>query len=420
MITTMTNRYFTWVLLAGTLSTISCTEDDTPSAPAVEAPDAYSFTRNGQSTVSFTGQTQRIMMATELAGSMKSFDEATEASLLEMYRNEAEGGGDVAPFTEASLNETDKSIREKVAASRDYFSANATEGVAIKNQFEDWITRQVAEVFPNEEVAATPGVAGQIANGTRVRYVSEQGLEYDQLVSKGLIGALMVDQILNNYLSAAVLDEGDSRAENDAETPEGDAAYTYMEHRWDEAYGYAYGASADPANPNLTIGEDDSFLNEYIGQVSADPDFSALADNIFDAFTLGRAAIVAGNYTVRDQQAEVIRENISQVPAVRGVFYLQRGKEALEQSPDTPSNAFHALSEAYGFIYSLQFTRQPGTDTPYFSGEEVTDMLNTLLGDGANGLWDVTPETLDALSSTIADRFGFTVEQAGSTEGVNQ
>ena len=37
------------------------------------------------------------------------------------------------------------------------------------------------------------------------------GLEYNQLVNKGLIGALMVDQMLNNYLSAAVLDEADNR-----------------------------------------------------------------------------------------------------------------------------------------------------------------------------------------------------------------
>ena len=409
------------ILLVGSMATVACEEDDNgPASPDINAPDTYSFTRDGQSTVNFEGQTQRIMMATELTGSMKRFGEVTETALLEMYRNEAEGGGDVNPFEEASLNETEKSIREKVAASQDYFSANVTEGTAIKNQFEDWLARQVTEVFPNEEVAAAPGVAGQIADGTRTRYVNAQGLEYDQLVAKGLIGSLMIDQMLNHYLSAAVLDEGDSRTENDAATPEDAAAYTYMEHRWDEAYGYAYGASADPTNPNLTVGEDDPFLNEYLGQVSADPDFDNIADDVFNAFKLGRAAIVAQDYTARDEQVAIIRENVSRVPAVRGVFYLQRGKDALAQSPANPTVAFHALSEAYGFIYSLQFTRQPDANAPYFSREEVNELIETLLGDGAYGLWDVTPETLDEVSDTIAERFNFTVAQAGSSEAATE
>jgi hypothetical protein len=39
-------------------------------------------------------------------------------------------------------------------------------------------------------------------------------------------------------------------------------------------------------------------------------------------------------------------------------------------------------------------------------------MLDTLMGDGENGLWDVTPETLDQLSDQIADAFEFTVQEA--------
>ena len=42
-------------------------------------------------------------------------------------------------------------------------------------------------------------------------------------------------------------------------------------------------------------------------------------------------------------------------------------------------------------------------------------MLVALLADGDNGLWDVTPATLDALSDQIAAKFNFSVEQAGST-----
>ncbi len=70
------------------------------------------------------------------------------------------------------------------------------------------------------------------------------------------------------------------------------------------------------------------------------------------------------------------------------------------------------MSEAYGFIYSLQFTRQPGTNDPYFTKDEVQQMLDQLmLGDG---FWDVTASSLDAISNTIAAQFYFTAGQAGS------
>jgi hypothetical protein len=39
-------------------------------------------------------------------------------------------------------------------------------------------------------------------------------------------------------------------------------------------------------------------------------------------------------------------------------------------------------------------------------------MLNTLME--GDGFWEVSETTLDELSNQIADRFSFTVEQAGS------
>ncbi|MEX2455929.1 MAG: DUF4856 domain-containing protein, partial [Balneolaceae bacterium] len=81
---------------------------------------------------------------------------------------------------------------------------------------------------------------------------------------------------------------------------------------------------------------------------------------------------------------------------------------------DELGSAFHSLSEGYGFIYSLQFTRVPGTDQPYLTHEEVEGMLTDLMDDGEFGLWDVETSTLDELAEQIADKFDFTVEQAAS------
>lgn len=397
-------------LFLAALIVSSCGNED-DSKPSVEAPARYVFERNGQTTVSFSGQTTRIQMGEELVSGLKNFSSSAEL-LLEMFRNAKADGSDASPFNDANLNNATQSIKSKTAASRDFFFANATDASLIRADFETWINKQVAEIFPNENVAAAPGVAGQVADGGATRYVSGTGIEYDQLVNKGLIGALMVDQALNHYLGTAVLDEGSNRDDNDNEVLAEGSNYTTMEHKWDEAYGYLYGTAADPADPNATIGRDDSFLNKYIGRMEGDEDFAGIAAEIFDAFKLGRAAIVAKDYDLRDEQANIIREKISVAIAVRAVYYLQQAKIAM--AAKNFGTAFHDLSEGYGFIYSLQFTRRPNTNQPYFTKAEVDGMLSKLLGDGPNGLWDVQAGTLDQLSETIAGKFYFSVAQAGS------
>lgn len=403
------NKYFALTTLAlATVFITSCEDDETtpnPEFPAeVVAPIDYTFTRDGASTVSFSGQTTRIQMSEEIIDAMKDSDAATEQSLLDMFANQNNA------FSNDDLNASSKTVKSKTAASRDYFSNNAADAAAIKAEFENWLSAQVAEVFPAQNTVAAPGQAGQIADGESTRYVNGKGLEYNQLFNKGLIGALMVDQALNNYLGLSVLDEATNVADNDNEIVAEGENYTNMEHKWDEAYGYLYGTSQNRATPNATIGDDDSFLNKYIGRVEGDSDYAGIAAEIYDALKLGRAAIVAKEYNLRDEQAAIARTKISEVIAIRAVYYLQQGKNALEQ--DNFGTAFHDLSEGYGFIYSLQFTRNNDTAAPYFSRAEVQAYLNQL--EAGNGLWDITPEALDAMSNEIAGRFGLSVEEAGS------
>lgn len=405
----MKNFLFSASIISALVFT-SCSSDDSvnPDDNTVVPPATYTFKRGGESTVSFGGQTTRIKMAGELKSALMDFDNATENSLLAMYAHEA-GNND---FSDSELNASDKSLRSKTAASKDYFSANASESAIIKATLEGFISSQVNEVFPNKMVVASPGVAGQVADGDKTRYVNQYGLEYNQAFAKSLLGALMTDQMLNHYLSYAILDEGSNRINNDNNITEEGKSYTTMEHKWDEAYGYLYGNSQDPTNPNLTIGEDDAFLNEYVGQVSKDPDFSSIATDIFDAFKLGRTAIAAKNYEVRDSQIAIIQKNVSKVIAVRGIFYLQNGKNKIENG--NVQGAFHALSEAYGFVYSLRFTRNPETNTPLFTRSEVDALLAQLINPADNGFWAITPETLESISEAVAAKFDFTVAQAAS------
>ncbi len=389
------------------LTLSSCSSDDDSdilNEKNIEVPVSYDFTRNGESTVNFEGQTARLQMSAELLSNFTDFDNASEEMLLNMFANEN------SPFANEDLNASSKSIKSKVAASNLYFSTNNVEASEIKSDFESWITEQMTTVKANKDMLAEAGQAGQIAQGTRVRYVNGKGLELNQAFAKSLIGGLLADQILNNYLSQPVLDEADNRLNNDDELPEEGKNYTTMEHKWDEAYGYLYGDPSIPAsNPNSILNEsDDRLLFSYLGQVDEDEDFAGIAEETFEAFKTGRAAIVAGNYVVRDEQVAIIRENISKTIAVRAVYYLQDGKNLLANGEF--GAAFHALSEGYGFLYSLRFTNDPMTNMPYVSVSDINNFKDQLLS--GNGFWEVSPDTLDSISEKIAAEFDFSVAEA--------
>lgn len=400
----MKKLFFSAILGGLTLASCSSDDDNIVNNPQLEVPATYSFERDGSSTISYPGQTTRLEMTSEILANFNDFDNGSEELLLNMFSNEN------SPFQKASLNESSKSVKSKVAASKLYFSANTVESAKIKSDFDSYINQQFTTVKSNRNNLAEAGEAGQIAQETKVRYVNEKGLELNQAFAKGLIGGLLADQILNNYLSQEVLDEADNRTNNDAEIVEEGKTYTTMEHKWDEAYGYLYGNLSIPtANPNSVLNEsDDHLLFNYLGRVDADEDFAGIAVETFEAFKTGRAAIVAGEYDVRDKQVAIIRENISKTIAVRAVHYLQAGKSSLAES--NYGAAFHALSEAYGFVYSLRFTNNPETGAPYISADNVKNYLEQLMQ--GNGFWDVTPETLDTISEEISNAFNFSVEEA--------
>lgn len=383
------------------LFVMSCSNDDVADPDnSLKAPTTYKFERNGESSISYSGQTTRIAMAEELVKAINNATK-TEEQLKAMFAHE-EGNID---FENDDLNASSKNIKSKVAASEDFFKDNTTDATAIKAFFDTSIKDQVTNVFPNWEVTATAGNAGNIqeAGGGSTRYVNAKGVELNQLFGKSLIGALMTDQILNNYLSSAVLDAGANSTNNDDGTLAEGKNYTTMEHKWDEAFGYLYGADT-AENPELGK---DNFLNKYLKRVNDDADFEGIAKKVYDAFKLGRAAIVAKDYRLRDQQVETIREQLSKVIAIRAVYYLQAGKMTFGEDKAT---AFHALSEGLGFIYSLQFTRNPTTKTSYVAKSKVDDYVSQLLED--DGFWTIKGDTLDAISEDIASIFGFTVEQA--------
>ena len=363
-------------------------------------PSTYVFERDGVSTVSFGGQTTRLSMAKEILGYLAIDSGKSEQDLEAAFAHTA-GADD---FSSTELNESSKSVKSKVAASDDLFGDDALAKEAIQALMSGFLKKQVTEVVPNSLIEAAPGVAGFVGS----RYVSAKGLEYNQAFNKGLIGALVVDQVLNNYLGDNRISNESYIADNTTETLESGKNYTKYEHHFDEAYGYVYGdATVDGESPITTEG--DKFLFKYIAKVNGDSDFSGIQDQIFKAFKLGRSAVVAKEYDVLRDAIEILQYQISKVIGVRAVHYLQAGKEDL--ASEAYASAFHGLSEGYGFIYSLQFTRNPETDAPYFTFAEVNAMIAKL--EKGNGFWDLADGVvLDEISNQISAKFDFTTAQA--------
>ena len=81
-------------------------------------------------------------------------------------------------------------------------------------------------------------------------------------------------------------------------------------------------------------------------------------------------------FKVRDEQAQIIKETLSMVVAKRAQVYLDEAADNDDLSPDY----FHALSEGYGFILSLQFTYTSDWILHTSTNAEVNDMLATIRG----------------------------------------
>jgi len=350
-------------------------------AGCVQVPATYTFDRMGQSTVSYSGQTTRLQMAIEMYNGLKDLAK-TEAELLAMYN-------DGAGFSDPALDASGKKLGNKTAA---YGSAT------VKPMFDAMISEQTTVVYPavNNGIIATAGTAGSYTgSGGREVYINSKGLEIVQGFTKGLIGGLCVDQMVNGYLSPTKLNSGD----ND---PSGLGAgeHTAMEHYWDEGFGYLYGLETDETAPTYS-GNGSVLLNKYAGKVNTAGDVNMTL--VYDALKAGRTAIINADYDERDAQALIARENVSKILGVKASDYLREGAAELGNTSPDMADFFHAVSEGYGFVLSLQFALDSNGEYIY-SNAEVNAMLDILMA--GNGLWDVDAATLIQMADDIDARFG--------------
>lgn len=387
---------------------------------SLDVPTTYSFPNaDGETTVSYTGQTKRHILLEDLVVSMNElqedvgqssvearlnfyfrFDSATSDDITTEFNARDLGGMNILPQDSGELTygaiASGKDLIGKIAGGDG--QGNGEVDKLIDGDFFGWEEGLEVGALPVDLVdyyfaaldeQATDGVTPQIdtAGGTVALdtvTVDAHGRDLRQLVQKFLLGAVAFSQGTNDYLQAdfaAMLE------------PEGDNAYTEAEHNWDEAFGY-FGAARDYADYTddeiRNIGYMDSNDDDAIDIRSefnfgnstncakrdagtagnANPtDYTAA---VFDAFLTGRAilreAAQAGELTEArqaelDEQIEVAALTWEKCVAATVVHYINdtvADLEAVEDGKFQDLAHFKDLakhwSEMKGFALNLQFS----------------------------------------------------------------
>lgn len=321
----MKNKYFKASALVAltVLGLSSCKKDKKDDTiQQYDVPTAYNFEN-----VDYAEATQAVNMAT---GFQTYLGKATSRQLNQdtvnyIWNNTNNG------FTTEFIVNLPNTAAQLNAATTVKLSALSTEPAVIK-AFAD----EMVKVSKSIGVTAVQGVAGKIS---ATRIVSATGLEYNQLVVKGLMGYLQMRQVFDH------LDKSTTADNKTVVAGKG----TAMQHEWDLAFGYVslpkqYDSTTVYANTDLTrplgIG---GYFRERARPIMA-------GGTVFSAFLKGRAAIGAQDYKVRDAAIATIKEYLEKTLAISAYAYLNLSKT---RGSDNPAR-FHDYSEGYGFTIALK------------------------------------------------------------------
>lgn len=344
----------------------------------VITPSEYVFTdANGNNTVNFDGQRQRLNMLSEMTTYLKSSNtpgtSVDATTLLAMYGNDGYTWND---DQELGMTGSSKQLRSKTAGGDTYWTET----------FEGFMTgiADASAQTVEGETSGAAGVSGVVGSSTSSsQYLqSAQGQEWTQLIEKGLMGACFYYNISSVYLASGKMDVDNSTAVDAAE----DKFYTEMEHHWDEAYGYFTDATDYPTNG----------ANRFWGKYAdGREDLLNSASRLSAAFRTGRAAISQNRLAERDAQIEIINRELERCAAGTAIHYLN---DALGNYADDALRN-HELSEAKAFIMALQFGANTSVNT---------DAVNTLLGTLGEDYYTVTTAQITQVRDDLAALTGLT------------
>jgi len=349
------------VLASTILITVGCSKDEevipvavTPAAsvttPAYTVPTTYAFVDAANvTTVNFNGQQQRLEMLTEMVTVMKTGNTVgmtvSSSTLKDMYKN---GNG----YTWIDDNIP---LLGMTGSSKQLKSKTALGDAGVQDLFDSYIdSLSSLSVGSTSNSTETYGVSGVWTNGTKNYLMAENGYEYTQLIEKGLMCAVFMNQITSNYLQAVDSDDNTTLLSG--------KNYTEMQHHWDEAYGYFTSEFDYPLNGT------DRFWGKY---ANGRENILQSSTKLATAFRTGRAAIDNSDYTTRDAQITIILNEMEKVCAGTAIHYLIEARNNIADA--TLKN--HQLSEAMAFVEGLKYSQKTTDGT----GISLAD-INIALG----------------------------------------
>ena len=340
---------------------MGCEKDAVSSEQPV--PTTYAEFEN----VSYEGQLQRLAQLGELKAYAKTANAGAaldSARLAAMYRN-APNASFQGVYT--------KAIHPKTFA-------------PFQDNFDKYFGRIAG--LSALETPLSPMQAGlQTAQSGKSYLLADNGVEYLQVIEKGLMGACFFYQANGVYLSDQRMN-----ADNDEVTPgEG----TARQHFFDEAFGY-FGVPKDfPADTDGV-----AFWGDYCND--RNPELGT--NTIMEAFLKGRAALVNKDDAALGEAIEQISQQWSIVAASTAIHYLNL---ALEHEHDSAARA-HDLTEAIAFAFALPLSQRAAQ-----TQAEVDEIVRNLAGSSdysAMNLWTVSNEAIVATLQQMAEVYGIAAQ----------
>ena len=330
-------------------------------------PPTYAFNFDGNSTVSYSGQAGRLATAKAVYDALNdnvTIDRAALDLIIDNTNSKL--------FTKTAENDQ----------SNDY--DRSTVMTHINTILDTYCANSAAFEAGTAATAGTAGMAGNYQLDAR-------GWEADQQFAKMLIGALCLEQVSYDYLTKMDVDNSDrtySTGNN----------YTKREHYYDEAYGYVYGLDDNDLDAAINNG---LLLGKYLNKHDSGNDNSGVdyRQRVYDAFKMGRQAVVDECPAELNRQITEINNCLSKVVAWHAQDYLKSAALAIGTN-----SFFHDVSEAWGFVYSLQFTKVDGV--AIFTANEVMGMIATLDA-GESGAYSLDAPTLNNMATTINNAVTF-------------
>lgn len=321
-------KSFLPLLALATIGFVSCEKETEPTTNDIILPTTYEFTRNGESTVAYSGQTERINMLQALGSELAKVNTGASVdaqTLNDMFANEN------GAFASEGYS---KDLKSKCASDQDrayYMSLFAKTDSISKLQ-----------------ATASNGNAGLLLKeGSASGYLFDaNGVEMRQIILKGLMGSVFYYRAIEEYLGTQI------NSDNNTDLVDG-KNYTQMEHHYDEAFGY-FGIAPDLNNAD-TDPKDQTrgiFWGEYLMKRHIATDGYGMPNvnfQMLQAFIAGRDAIVRKDYDRRDDAIILINKLWEEVCVNNALSYLA---DAKDDSDDAVR--LHHLSEAIGFLIAMK------------------------------------------------------------------